>query len=238
MEERDLRITEHIGRYRVSIRAVISQLFFQGGNCDHVIQRLLEEGRIRSYDGLPGGLSYYQLTLQEARRLSVPQHRTFPHRAAGLREALSVLWFSCMTGKKRLRLERKQIGALFGRGRGFGKPHVAEQTDAGNVIYRIYAPGPNSRNDYRLRTLREESLIVLEHQKLAQWALAGAFRFAILVETPGRLERIRKLVDKSAPWPVKIHLELVPGTNELTNRIRALRERKPSHADLGSHPPA
>lgn len=236
MQERDLKILRHIARYRVSTRAVMAHLFFQDGNSDHVIQRLLEEGRIKSYPGLPGGLSHYQLTLQEARRLSVPQHRAFPHRAAGLREALSVLWFSCMTEKKRLRLERKEIGELFGRGRGFGKPHVAEQTEAGNVIYRIYAPGPNSRNDYRLRTLREECRIVLEHPKLAQWTLAGAFRFALLVETPGRLERMRTLIQKSAPWPVQIHLELVPSTSDLTNKIRELRERKTSRTDVDLHP--
>jgi hypothetical protein len=205
-------------------------LYFEDGNCDHVIQRLLDEKRIKSHPGLPGGLAYYQLTIPETRRIGIPQHRALPHHASSLREALAVLWFCCMAGKKRKRLERREIGKLFGRGRGFGKPHCAEQENGEGVIYRIYAPGPNSRNDYRIRTIREECRIVLQHPKLAAWALAGIFRFAVLLETPGRLQAFKTILEKSGPWPIKIHLELVPSTGELATKIRELRQSRSSHA--------
>jgi hypothetical protein len=224
MHERDDNILRHIGRYRVSMRPIIAHRYFTDGNCDHVIQRLLEEERIKSYSGLPGGLSYYQLTRQEALRLQVPTNRCHPHRARSLREALAVLWFCCMTGKNRRRLDRKEIAKVFGRGRGLGMPHCAE-LDKEGVIYRVYAPGPNSRNDYRIRTLREECRIVMEHPRMAPWALARTFRFAILVETPGRLERMRTLLEKQGPWPIQIHLELIPGVGELANKFRELRQQ-------------
>src|SRR5262249_18061620 len=219
MTKRDEKITKHIGRYRVSTRAVISHLFFADKNCDHVVQRLLDVNRIRAFAGLPGGLSYYQLTISEARRLGLPPHRANPHHAAGLREALAVLWFCCMAGEKRKRLERTGIKKLFGRGKGFGKPHCAEERGGERVVYRIFAPGPNSRLDYRVRTLRDECRVVLEHPKLAQWALAGVFRFAVLVETPGRLEKVKTLLKHSGPWPVQIHVELVPSAGELAGKI-------------------
>jgi len=238
MQDRDSKILRFLALYRAAPRAVIEAQHFGGGNGDHVIQRLLEEGRIKSYSGLPGGLCYYQLSITEAKQLHVPVHRGLPHSGAALREALAVLWFCCMAGKRRRRLERKEIGKLFGRGRGFGKPHCAEQGEGGGVIYRVYAPGPNSRNDYRIRTLREECRIVLEHPQLAKWVLAGAFRFAVLVETPGRLESIKKLLEKNGPWPLKIHLELVPGTNELATKIRKLREEQTTHAGPERHPAA
>lgn len=237
MQERDNKILLHIGEHRLSTRAVISHLFFNDGNCDHVIQRLLEERRIKSNSGLPGGLSYYQLTREEAEGLEIPVNRTFPHRARNLREALAVLWFCCMAGKKRRRLSQKEIRKLFGRGRGLGTPHCAELLENGDgLIYRVYAPGPNSRNDYRIRTLREEVRIVLEHPQMSPWALAGLLRFAVLIETPGRLERMRALLKKHGHWPVQIHLELVPGMSELASKAREQRLHTKTDANIESRP--
>jgi len=230
MKTRDDNILEHIGRYHLSTRAVIEHLYFEDKTCDHVIQRLLEERRIQSFPGLPGGLSYYQLTLSEARRRGVPQHRTQPHHASSLREALAVLWFCCMSGKKRKRIERRQLTKLFGRGKGFGHPHCAEETETESVIYRIYAPGPNSRNDYRIRTLHEECKIALAHPRLAEWVMAEAFRFALIVETPGRHQTMKELVELKGPWPVRIHLELVPDVGELAAQIRAFRQSQTTRA--------
>ena len=48
MNERDDQILNHIGRYTVSIRAVIERLFFAGKDSDHVINRLLTEERIQA----------------------------------------------------------------------------------------------------------------------------------------------------------------------------------------------
>src|SRR5258707_478558 len=126
MNERDENILKHIGKYGLSIRAVIEKLFFGCATCDHVINRLIKEKRIVSDPSIPGGVSYYRLSLGEARARTVPDHRARPKRGAALRQALRILWFCCMWDKKRNRLERKRVAENFGNGPGSGKPHCAE----------------------------------------------------------------------------------------------------------------
>jgi hypothetical protein len=116
MNERDELILKHIGKYGLSVRVVIEKLFFGGATSDHVLSRLLKEGRIVGAAGIPGGLSYYRLSLSEARARGVPEHRARPKKGAALRQALQVLWFCCMSDKNRNRLERKKVGETFGSG--------------------------------------------------------------------------------------------------------------------------
>lgn len=229
MEDRDEKILKHIGLYHVSLRVVIEKLFFQGKTCDHVLQRLLEQHRIQACSGLPGGLSYYQLTLTEARKRSVPEHRARKHNTAALREALAVLWFCCMSDKRRKRLERNQIGKIFGRGKGFGKPHCAEvRNEKENTIYRLYTPGPNSRDDYLIKLLRTDMQEAIDHPQLGPWLAAKAFQFAVTFETEARLKKFRRLLLREPPWAIQIRLELVPGLLELPREIRSHAEPSPT----------
>jgi len=226
MPERDDRILNHIGLYRVSLRAVIEHLYFDGASCDHVIERLLDTNRIQRFEGLPGGLSYYQLTLTEARRREIPDHRTRSHDASALREAIGVLWFCCMTDKSRRRIERNQLAHLFGRGKGFGKPHYAEKAGQQSAIYRVYFPGPNSRNDYLIQVLRGDSEEALAHPALAPWVAAKTFGFTVLLETEGRRRAVQRLLNRDDdPLPLPINLELVPDLGTLSEKIRLFQQR-------------
>ena len=100
--ERDDQILRHIGRYHLSIRGAIEKLFFNGGSSDHVMQRLLKDGRLQVVKGaIPGGLSYYQLSLSEARRLGVPDNRAREDKTRVLRKNLGILCFCCLSGDQR-----------------------------------------------------------------------------------------------------------------------------------------
>lgn len=220
MQERDEKILKHIGKYGLSIRAVIEKLFFDGATCDHVINRLIKENRIASEAGIPGGVCYYRLTLSEARSRAVPEHRARPKKGAALRQALQVLWFCCMSGKKRNRIERKQVGKNFGNGKGSGKPHCAEAGEESSIVYRLYAPGPNSRDDYLLKRLRSDYEVALEVPELRDWIQDRAFGFAVLVETPERGEKLKRLIKKHGPSSVTIVIEVVPGLSNLAGKLR------------------
>lgn len=223
MVERDEQIIKHIGKYGVSIRAVIERLFFNGATCDNVLNRLIKERRIASHHSIPGGLCYYRLTLGEARARSVPEHRARPKRGAALRQALQVLWFCCMTEKVRNRLERKRVGENFGNGPGSGKPHCVESGEERSVVYRIYAPGPHSRDGYLLRSIQQDMEKGLEHPELRSWIEAKAFEFVVLAETTERKDRLKRLINKTGPYPARIVVHVVPG---LTTLGEAIRERK------------
>lgn len=224
MNERDESILKHIGKYCLSIRAVIEKLFFGGATSDHVLSRLLKEGRIVSAAGIPGGLSYYRLSLSEARARGVPEHRARPKNGAALRLALQVLWFCCMSEKNRTRLGQKKVGETFGNGNGSGKPHCAESEGDHSVVYRIYAPGPNSRDDYLLKCLRSDTEKGVKRPELRKWIEARAFAFAVLVETPERKERLKRMISKTGPYDVWIHVEVVPGLLTLGTALRKREE--------------
>ena len=133
--ERDERILRHIGRYRVSINAVIERQFFDGGTWDHVLQRLAKRGRLQTVrDAIPGNLNYYHLPRGEARRLGFPDPPAAQERV--LRRHLAILWFCCMTDRARVRLHPEEH-AFLGTGYGLKSPHVIEKEGA---VMEIVAP--------------------------------------------------------------------------------------------------
>jgi hypothetical protein len=230
MNERDEKIIKHIGRYGLSIRAVIEDRFFDGATSDHVINRLTKEKKISSEGGIPGGLCYYHLTISEARSRGVPDHRARRKKSSALRQALQVLWFCCMCDKKRNRIERRQLGAAFGTGKGTGKPHCAEIDGERSVVYRLYTPGPNSRDDYLLKVLRADYEAALEMPSLKEWIESSAFGFAVLVETPERQEKLQRLFRKAGPKKIVVKVEVVPGLSNLAVALKRRLEERSAHA--------
>lgn len=226
MIERDELILKHIGKYSITTRAVLEKLFFDDGTCDHVLSRLIREKRIVSAGGIPGGLSYYRLSLTEARARGVPEHRARPKKGRALREALQLLSFCCLSEKARTKLERRQVAENFGNGSGSGKPHCAESNEDRSMVYRVYAPGPNSRDDYLLKAVRSDTEKGLERPELRTWIEAKAFAVAILVETPERQARLKRLISKTGPYGVWIHVEVVPGLTTLAASLRKRGEEK------------
>jgi hypothetical protein len=226
MLNRDDQILDHIGSYRLSIRAVIEELFCNGSTCDHVLQRLSEEKRINTFRSLPGRLSYYQLTLTEARRRGVPEDRAKHRTSYSLREALAVLWFCCMMGKKRRRIEPKDLAKHGIPDARTTKPHASEFSDDHGLIYRIFSPSPGARDDYLFVSLKKDAAEVLNHPELKLWAEAGAYAFAVLFETEGRLKRFKRRLDFEPGFPVQVHLELVPGPHRLAQTIRSRETRQ------------
>jgi hypothetical protein len=222
MKDRDDKIVGHIGRYGMSLRAAIEKLYLNGATADHVLARLIKEKRIASATGISGGLSCYRLTLGEARARGIPEHRAHPKKGAALRVAIQVLWFCCMMEKNRNRLERKKIRGIFGNGVGDGKPHCAEAEGERSIIYRIYAPGPNSHDRYLVKCLSSDYEKAVVRPELGNWIESKAFGFAVLVETAERKERLRRLISRSGPQGIRIFVEVVPGLSNIAQELRKL----------------
>jgi hypothetical protein len=233
MVDRDDQILNHIGRYRVSIRAVIEELFFDGATCDHVLQRLSNEKRINTFRRLPGRLSYYQLSLTEARHRGIPGDRAGNRTSYSLREALAVLWFCCMSEKPRRRVELKELSEFGIPETHTNKPHCSEFEEGRGVIYRIFTPSPGAREDYLFVSLKRDAVAVLEQPELKDWAAAGAYAFAVLFETEGRLIRFKRRLETDTTFPVQVHLSLVPGPHRLAYTIRLRQTNHPRPAPPG-----
>lgn len=213
------RVLKHIGLYRVSLACVMEHVCGADAVRGDALQSLVQEERLQQCEALAGGLRYYQLTASAARTEHIPVHRTRPLTERQLREAVAVLWFCCMSGKNRRRIERHQLGSLFGRGKAFGRPHCAEHTEEDVCIYRLYFPHSKSRDDHVLGLLRNDAAEAMAHPLLGPWVVAHTFRFCLLLETTGRFAAMERLLSRSlakeSPLPVRIHFELVPSLEEL-----------------------
>jgi hypothetical protein len=178
----------HIGLYRLTLRVVLDELFFDGRSCANVVQRLIEQGRIVSRKGLGRAMSYYQLTLPEARRRSLPQDRGCPLGPRAIATHLAVLWFSCMQQAQRRRLEETDISKALGDVPS-GCPHVAESAPT-KRIYRVHVVSPSTRVPDMLKRLHREIRRADDHPELAKWLTARRYVFCLLTD-PGRVEAVR-----------------------------------------------
>lgn len=210
------RILEHIGRYRLSMRPVLSKLFFEGKSCDNVLRALVEGGfvQVRSRASrLPGGWSYYQLTPAAAAELGVPANRALPLSPASLEKNLAILWFCCMTEPRRSRLDRRHLEALIGADRA---GDYCVEPAATQRIYRLFPVSPKARSDYFLKAIRTDLEAALGEKALADYLAVRLYGYAVLVSSQTwklRAEAaLRKAsLAKTAPWIV----EVVPGAATL-----------------------
>jgi len=111
---------------------------------------------------------------------------------------------------------------------GTGRENLTAQRLKGeqSIVYRIYAPGPNSRDDYLLKCLKSDTEKGMLRPALRSWIEARAFAFAVLVETPERKERLKRLISRTGPYEVRIHVEVTPGLSTIASALRRREEEK------------
>lgn len=222
---RDEAILRHIGLYRVTLRAVLGEVFFSGGNPANVIQRLVDEKLIVPRPGLPGGVSYYQLTRDGARhRVPLARADTFKPRA--LLVHLAILWFCCMETPRRVRLEDEHLERLFGAARPKApqKPHCLEEGEGRKRLLRLYVPGRRSTNSSVLKLIRAGLEEVGRRRELSEWQRSRSYGFAILVDMEERKQAlIRKIRETGILSEAFVSVHRVPSPETI---LEALHERR------------
>lgn len=224
MEERDQKILEHVGLYYITLRATLERLFFDGNKtaCGNIITRLTKQKRLVSRPrAFPGGVSYYQITDSEAKRLGLPEYRAKAPAGQALPEKLSTLWFCCMSEKRRSKIEKKRLEVIFSV-QPFSGPHCYEVNDETNEyrIYRIFTA--NADDEYLIRNIKEHIDTVTE-RGCRDWLRTGAYGIAILTETNSRKQKLeRDLKEKGLLDTVFSVVSVVPSPNTLKEAIDAL----------------
>lgn len=222
-QERERRLLDHIGLYRLSLRTIIEGRFFDGANAGNVIQRLLRDERIQAREqGFRGRLRYYQLTLPEARRRNLPEERAGALGAQALHTHLGILWFCCATDRPRRRLEDPELERLFGVVPS-GVGHCAE---AGKdpCVYRMHVVGPKTKIADLIKRLRSRAGAEPASPALAQWIRQRKYGIAILAESPARCEAIRRALTRARIHEtVRCTVELVPSPLTLHEAIHEHR---------------
>lgn len=209
--EREDRLLQHIGLYRLSLRHIIERQFFNGGNSGNVIQRLLEGSRIQARDkGFRGRLSYYQLTLSEARRQGLPEERAASFGPQALFTHLAIVWFCCASAIRRRRLEEHELQKLFDE----IPPGVAHCVEVGRdpCVFRIHTVGPKTKIADLIKRLRAAVVTPPSRPTVADWMQKRKYGFVVLAESIARCQAIRQSLTKSGLLSVaRIHVERVPG---------------------------
>jgi hypothetical protein len=224
MEERDEKILRHVGLYYISLRPTLEKLFFNGNKtaCGNVITRLTKSkllvARPRAF---PGNLSYYQISESEAKRLNIPEYRAKAPAGQALPEKLATLWFCCMLGKRRTRIEKNKIEEVFGV-QPFSGPHCHEKDEQTGQrrILRIFPP--NADDDYLIRNIRQHIDLVTERGCL-DWLKTGAYGVAALIETEARKRKLEREIQEKVPSKISFTVDVVPTPNSLKEAINAIQ---------------
>lgn len=193
MTERDLRILKHIGMYRITLRPILARLYFDGNESAmaNVLKRLnapetvkagrraeapSSSGLIKVRGGLPGNISYYQLTRLGARRVGVPEYRAEPFGNQALNLHLALLWFCCAGGSQRFRVSDEDFPSI---------PPGEYCVTAGErkKLLRVYAPTETAERSSIHRTIAEHAELLLSHPSTAQAVRDRSIGLAILVHS-------------------------------------------------------
>lgn len=211
-DSRDNSILGHIGRYTISVRPVIESLYFEGRSCGNTLQRLAERELIqRVRNTLHGNYSYYQLTAKGAKSQGLPSNRASSKRETALAQNLAALWFACKGEQRRKRLSDEELDTLFGAPKGGNVIHVAQDEPEDTAVFRLFVPSEvtDITKGY-VTTFRATAFDAISNQRLVPWIERGTYRFAILVHSKAREQKLDRMIRTSDFPKLRIHIEVVP----------------------------
>lgn len=215
MEDVDVRILNHLGRYTVSLRRVLQLQFFEGGSAETALKRLERAGYIQRIERqLPGNFSYYQLKKKGAAVISVSENKAKPKESKGLAQDLAALWFCCMGERPRKRLTERELRALFGAPRG-GNVIYAAQAEDETTVYRLFIPEPDTSLERYAPSLKRAAHQSCATESLIRWIERGTYRFAVLVTNEERKATLAELIRADEFPDLRIEIAVAPSPREL-----------------------
>ncbi len=215
MENIDLRILHHIGRYTITLRRVLQVELFEGGSPQGALDRLDRLGYIQRVERqLPGNFSYYQLKKRGAAVINISENRAKPKEAKGLAQDLSALWFSCMGDRRRKRLVDAELKLLFGAQKGGNVIHVA-QDDEEPTVFRLFIPEADTNLERYTTTLKRAAHQACTDERLIRWIERGTYQFAVLLTTEARTEKLSELIRAEEFPDLRIQLAVAPSPRDL-----------------------
>lgn len=225
------RVLDHIGRYRISLRDVISKRYLEGGDSANIIKKLVQDGLIVARDRasghhLPGGLTYYQLTTQGARKAEFPISRTKPLTST-LPQYLAFLWFCCMDSKRRELISSELLNRCIQHPPDAASGHYAiQKTENGPMFYRLFYLG-KSKDSYAIKNVSEAFDSAQEHPELSILIKRKLFRPTILVNQLGRKKALRTLFNQKLTGQhiQAVKIDVVPSIENLTRALHEFRNK-------------
>ena len=192
LDEVNLRIVRFVSRYRLGSRSTIATLLPEGTQPDKRLSTLIKKGYLKADESLPGRRPLFRLTKKGAASTGVSVARSRLGQQALLKH-LGVLYFCHVLGTHRHRVEREELGHLFGH----ELPDAAYclcQVHDKTVVFDCYVPGPRTPVATVVRHLRKQLKVARLTPSLAQAVEDLRFGFAVIVHTAGRRKAIMDAV--------------------------------------------
>jgi len=225
MEKREELILDHLGRYTISLKKVIDELYFDGGSAQNALNKLVTADLIQSIqNGLGGNFRYYQLTIKGAKTRSVPPNRAREKEPKGLSQDIAALWFSCMGDVRRKRLSITELRSLFGAPKGGNVIHIAEDAGEESTVYRLFVPSDNSSLRSFVATLKKSAHDAFGDERLLRWIERGTYTLLVLLQNESRREDLRRLIKDEEFPDIRIRLDLGPSATTLREFISPEKE--------------
>lgn len=230
MQDRDIAILRHIGLYRLTLRAALDRVFFNGVPPGDVLQRLRDAGDIVTRK-LPGNTSYYQLSTQGVNLIGVPADRAQPFGPNALLTHLAILWFCTMDGVERHRLEPSHLEANGIPTDALTGDHCVEIREQGKGrILQVYVPGTRTSPDRIRRRLRESLNRALDNSTGRRLIEARQYGFAVLVDIETKRKHIKDIVARTKlgrhPLQHWAHFQVNLAPSPATLRLYTARKGK------------
>jgi hypothetical protein len=183
----------------------------------------VKDGYLQARQGLPGGVSYYQLTAKGTNLLGLSVSRSTPFGQQALQTHIALLWYCCMSETRRYRLEEDVLKRLFKTEPPPGD-HCLEQGPTLR-IYRAYAPGPHTIVNNVVRQLRDLFDAAMTRPIVRKWVDARQYRFVIFTETDERRRALRDAIKRTCDEQgvlasqAPISVEAVPGLRTIKEAV-------------------
>jgi len=199
----DQAILRHVALYRLTLAEVVSQLFFGGnaGRAGRLLGGLAKNGFLNRHNkiangALPGPVTNYTLTPEGARAAGAEKERGEPLGPLALPTHLAVLWFCCLSDRRRYRLEPEELKSLLGDKSVHPNTAccIAEEED-GPCLYRIF---PTTANPVNAMSQLRDTVSEAWDKKptLRSWMESGDLGFVVLAESKPKCSDLEKLVRK------------------------------------------
>lgn len=228
--ERDKRIIAHLAAYRASLQVAMTRLYFAGKpeRATNVLSRLKKNGYIKSHQlASKTRLVYYQLDGRAVREFGISQKRAEPFDDPTLTKHLAIMWWCCVSGEVRYRIEPSEAAKVVGCESLRGE-HAIQASEPMPRLYRVLYVG-NATNKTAMKSLRESIRESLQVPQLTEWIEHGRYTFVLLVdESPKKkylLDRVKteQFKDEFSPLPhVRVYRTATPSTaHEMINEHAA-----------------
>lgn len=220
-------VLEHLGRYRLSFKEIVSALYFDGADPQKTLDLLREQKLVETLKGFHGNRTAYVLARPGAATLGTSRRRADNLGSEALPANLAVLAFCTLLGRARIRLNEDELPELFGDVPPPGRFHCLERGSRATRIYHVYTPGDSTRVSDIIARTRAHIAEVRKLPPFEPWLRHELYSHAILVDNLDRAATLNAAIDDSGSdgQPLRtlshIQVECVPG---ITNLEEALRE--------------